>query len=1360
MTDIASLSFAIDSAQAKQAAAALAAMTTAAGDADQKQKQLTQTTQQYQRDLQSASLALDAWNRSASLAGNSLQSLIDRTHAYAASLTASAAAADKFRQSLNQVIAVSNTFGQSVQGFESYVNAANRLKLSADQIAPSLQRITLAMENQSMIGAQVRQTLQQYGVELNGLRFDQADQALQGFIQRLAQVRDGLQKTRDAQAVLGPIDPDTMRRLSRPDYVPIGVQAQRAQTHNFNVQADRIGTFIESQGYANDQFDKEYNDLRSLYPGASRWTGTRAADLENLRNFAANASTFQKVVATRNPFSVFDSAVVGNNNPLLNEWEYLNSGNFSLNNQAIVEQYRQDRQRMGLFSALGNGIGRGTRNLFGYYTAPEAGDTRRAPLGQGARNLNIETGQSAFLMGLDPRQRAFARYAFGAAGAMGTDTSSIGAGSSMNDFMRTISGDDFRNGSAIMSAFQQGVSGQMQGQHEADQRDIDLQTQLANVVGKGRAAVDDFTKAWQAKTAAQLAGASQDEVVRAGLDAVNKSIAERVTQGRAMLAQMALETDQTRKQIDVVASAATSGDPVTRAAAAYALGIDAQVANATRDNPQLDAGAYRQQLLSSGASKSLLSIASGAANSTDQLGDAASLLGVASSGGNLDLATKSLALQRQYTQEIAQLRANGDQAAIERATQLLQQMQQQLAVSQRIAEQTRNYTEANQMANNGAMNSYIAAQPAGNRAILQRIGPLALQRANDISMRGPTNWFDAPQAQPYINDIQVASARYGVPAQVLAMLFGTESNFNPGATSYAGAKAGFGIAQISEDTAKNVPGYGPVNRANAHDSIMAGSAYLANLAGGDMSPQSLLQAILTYKGASSINSKGLAPQTVRDIFGVLFPTMSGAQVAGMMSPGAMIGAMTPGIGTDPSMTAVGQAAMTQMKGELDLERANIATGSNDRTHAVNAGFAASRAGLSNTAQFIRLGIGSSLDLNNGAKTSAAQSDFLNGLQSAAGGQLGSLQGQIEQANRLAEAELKGQGAVASMTREMTQSQAMRDALGLREADTTNAHKDAIDKYIATLKEQGDEETKLAQAQQMRAVNQKAYSLGNSNELLEAQNSLGPFGSDYSRASAMVPVQTRQFLRDNAPDLIGTDAEDRLNTLTQHNIDLKQTGDLLQDIRSGSSQALDSMTSAFGAAVISGQNLRSVLAGLLQDIAQIALKVGVEKPLGNLLQDGISSLFGGGSSLVPAFGDAAASAAGSMFAGFAAGGVYQRRYFGSGGLFNGPTSFPTTSGPATAGEAGPEAALPLTRLPNGDLGVKTSGGGSGGVMIAPSVTVNVTHQGGGQASDPNEARRMGEMVGQVATQHVNKLMADALRPGGMIWRQMRQNSGNF
>ncbi|HOX55211.1 MAG TPA: hypothetical protein PLC32_07190 [Candidatus Omnitrophota bacterium] len=121
-------------------------------------------------------------------------------------------------------------------------------------------------------------------------------------------------------------------------------------------------------------------------------------------------------------------------------------------------------------------------------------------------------------------------------------------------------------------------------------------------------------------------------------------------------------------------------------------------------------------------------------------------------------------------------------------------------------------------------------------------------------------------------------------------------------------------------------------------------------------------------------------------------------------------------------------------------------------------------------------------------------------------------------------------------------------------------------------------------------------------------------------------------------------------------------------------------SAFEDALLEGKKLSEVLSSLLQDIERIIIRKAITEPLANAIGDFFSP-----ASTTP-------SAHGNIFSG------NRLIPFLNGGLINRPTLFPMANGGlGLAGEAGDEAIMPLFRGSNGDLGVKSNGGG-GGVEI--------------------------------------------------------------
>jgi len=122
-----------------------------------------------------------------------------------------------------------------------------------------------------------------------------------------------------------------------------------------------------------------------------------------------------------------------------------------------------------------------------------------------------------------------------------------------------------------------------------------------------------------------------------------------------------------------------------------------------------------------------------------------------------------------------------------------------------------------------------------------------------------------------------------------------------------------------------------------------------------------------------------------------------------------------------------------------------------------------------------------------------------------------------------------------------------------------------------------------------------------------------------------------------------------------------------------------LTNAFRSAVTDGKSLNSVLGDIVLSFSNLALKAALQ-PVSGLISGFIGNLFGatGPSSL----------------------GTVQP--FAKGGVIASPSYFPLGGGTGLAGEAGPEAVMPLVRGSDGRLGV--AGGGNG-----VTVNFNVTAQ---------------------------------------------------
>jgi phage-related minor tail protein len=131
-----------------------------------------------------------------------------------------------------------------------------------------------------------------------------------------------------------------------------------------------------------------------------------------------------------------------------------------------------------------------------------------------------------------------------------------------------------------------------------------------------------------------------------------------------------------------------------------------------------------------------------------------------------------------------------------------------------------------------------------------------------------------------------------------------------------------------------------------------------------------------------------------------------------------------------------------------------------------------------------------------------------------------------------------------------------------------------------------------------------------------------------------------------------------------------------------------MSQAFSASVTGGKQFDDVLKSLALRISDLAVRLAF-KPLEKSLTTGISSLLSG------LTGSGGGSASSSLTA--ASGAI---KPFAAGGVIGTPTYFPLVGGGVgLAGEAGPEAIMPLRRGPDGRLGIAGSGGNTINVQIA-------------------------------------------------------------
>lgn len=208
----------------------------------------------------------------------------------------------------------------------------------------------------------------------------------------------------------------------------------------------------------------------------------------------------------------------------------------------------------------------------------------------------------------------------------------------------------------------------------------------------------------------------------------------------------------------------------------------------------------------------------------------------------------------------------------------------------------------------------------------------------------------------------------------------------------------------------------------------------------------------------------------------------------------------------------------------------------------------------------------------------------------------------------------------------------------------------------------------------------------------------------------------------------------------------------------SSLAADGMKQAMGGAVTTITDMLNGNVDSWKDWGVSVLKI-IQNVLVNMaVANGVSSMgslfsFGASSAASVSSGTAIQNA-GANFTFNAKGNVYDSPSLSaySNGIYQTPQLFAFAKGAGVFGEAGPEAIMPLTRAPNGDLAVRAVGMPqvSGGVPSVNFGDINI--QGGSpQAASQGTAGAAGRQLKDAITGVINE---QASTPGSPLWRLIK------
>ncbi|PNK59916.1 phage tail tape measure C-terminal domain-containing protein [Psychrobacter sp. FDAARGOS_221] len=199
---------------------------------------------------------------------------------------------------------------------------------------------------------------------------------------------------------------------------------------------------------------------------------------------------------------------------------------------------------------------------------------------------------------------------------------------------------------------------------------------------------------------------------------------------------------------------------------------------------------------------------------------------------------------------------------------------------------------------------------------------------------------------------------------------------------------------------------------------------------------------------------------------------------------------------------------------------------------------------------------------------------------------------------------------------------------------------------------------------------------------------------------------------------------------------KSLNETMQQATTG---AFNKMSDSFSNFVATGKgSFKDLTASILQDISKMLIKFAmlrVAKMAVGMFEDG-------------------GAFAGSGLLELAKGGAFNNQgiqYYANGDIFNKPTAFRHAGGLGVMGEAGPEAVMPLTRGPNGKLGVQVfnskQNNQSAGVVNQVKIDIHINSDGA--SADVQTTTQDSKQLAESLKAVVLQTLQNEIRPGGML-----------
>jgi len=1348
MTDIAALSFSINSEPARDARRNLDEMRSAARDAAQQAQDMSRGFERSMETTKAFTAGITDFAKSTREAATGIEALVDRVNKLALATSGLSGPLKELQQAYGQLEGAAKVFGTTAAGLEAFSRQARQVGLDGQETVNALRRIQQALEGITAEGRQARAVLESYGVAVAGLGRGDADRVLRDFVSRSRLYQDDAMSRADIQSVLGPMSGEGFAALANPAYRTIeqtargdreregrrvaGVTRDAAARGLFELQRRQdeladlerewsraedgwvgnlpgVGWLFRRQGV----FQSDADRLRTLRAAQSE--GTARGDLPYSQSLmgrfnAAQAGGLGLPAVPIGPAGFLSTGIAATRMGQ----EYWASPGFAANNMALDWLYEQNAESdwtpLNIASRTASLFRRG-RLAFGDTSVVPTLPRDSRPVNERLTGMQQQNQALLAAARMTPAELSRREAYEMAAGSFGIGTAG----------WERMTADQ-------IAALGWGNGGFSDGQRTVADSFIRLRESNANIrfdeaLGPSRAArsawsstiagggtsVDGDRAAYAAQAEArarrELVDVSERErrvkLELAEYDAQRLSQVERMTQ---------LVREQTQVTVAYTEAAARTLTGGGGASAATTAGIRAQATEAARVNPAISADARLQ----SGFEQSYAQALSQAVAQAAQL-QRLEEQSLGLSRGRLAAASEETAVIAKHVElheALARAEALSGQARQDALTKL-REISAELDKQKTRAEEIRT-------ALLGWGNVNLAFMRVDDANVLGRGRPgfPAAQPGEETGIPGlrQEEFLRSEALKLFGNDERVT--RYATPQEqgraAAGLLSDTQRRaINDRWTLQNTDPSRVVTIDLQQQIARLRAQPGPMTGDRARR-IAELEAQIAGLPEG--------MRLLEGAGAAGLANAQLGGASAATLYGSttsLRVAEMGADWAAGRGPGAITG------------NTLGDR-YGRLYGRDAVEMAGDAY-SRIRAGSLGEGDAATFL-LQETARRAALALDEFSKRVDANAIAIAESEE----RISAGSPYQRAMLRAEQGVRPEQARLRGLAANATDPDERRRLLAAADALPGQARSLTRAQ----------LRERFTEE----------------------GETLDDEVDMASFERDnwwrsswsLRRESAM--RQTRRRLQRQYGDSIsGEELEDRVQKsgqVAQFN-ELNRVTQSVREAMLGMGQAA---TSALEQIILRGGSAKQVMASLLATMASVGLRSLGGAAASSAFEWLGGRIFGGGAGAAGGAVNAAVASSGwTSAAGVASvvtgggiwnqGGVFHGGEvvpFAAGGVVDRPTYFPLSGGrTGLMGEAGAEAILPLRRGADGRLGVAATGGGGG---IVQNITVNAGGGGGGGgggAPSPEYLRQVSEAVRRAAREAAEDAMANQMRLGGML-----------